>query len=98
MGYRKFAKRVHIKAGTVLEINIMMYPTTFQIGGIEVYGTSELLPKDVSTKTIITSGEIEHFQASSIKDVLDLVPGVQKSANPGLGQTTQMSIRGNETD
>ena len=98
IGYRSFAKRVHIKAGTMLEINIKMVPTTFQIGGIEVYGTSELLPKDVSTKTVITSGEIEHFQASSIKDVLDLVPGVQKSANPTLGQTTQMSIRGNETD
>jgi hypothetical protein len=77
MGYRKFAKRVHIKAGSMLEINIMMAPTTFQIGGIEVYGTSELLPKDVSTKTVITSGEIEHFQASSLKDVLDLVPGIQ---------------------
>lgn len=98
MGYRKFAKRVQIKAGTLLEINIIMIPTTFQIGGIEVYGTSELLPKDVSTKTVITSGEIEHFQASSIKDVLDLVPGVQKSDNPGLGKTTQMSIRGNEND
>jgi hypothetical protein len=98
MGYRKFAKRVHIKAGSMLEINIIMVSTTFQIGGIEVYGTSELLPKDVSTKTIITSGEIEHFQASSIKDVLDLVPGVQKSDNPGLGKTTQMSIRGNEND
>jgi hypothetical protein len=82
----------------MLEINIMMVPTTFQIGGIEVYGTSELLPKDVSTKTVITSGEIEHFQASSLKDVLDLVPGIQKSANPGLGQTTQVSVRGSETD
>jgi hypothetical protein len=98
MGFRKFDKRVHIKAGILLDIDITMYPTTFQIGGIEVFGTSELLPKDVSTKTVITSGEIEHFQASSIKDVLDLVPGVQKSANPGLGQTTQISVRGNESD
>jgi hypothetical protein len=98
MGYRKFAKRVHVKAGSILEINIMMVPTTFQIGGIEVYGTSELLPKDVSTKTVITSGEIEHFQASSLKDVLDLVPGVQKSENPGLGKTSQISIRGDESN
>jgi hypothetical protein len=98
MGFRKYAKKIHIQAGSILEINIELVPTTFQIGGIEVYGTSELLPKDVSTKTIITSGEIEHFQASSIKDVLDLVPGVQKSDNPGLGKTTQISVRGNETD
>jgi hypothetical protein len=98
MGYRKFSKRVHIKMGSLLEINIMMVPTTFQIGGIEVYGTSELLPNDVSTKTTITSGEIEHFQASSIKDVLDLVPGVQKSDNPGLGKTSQISIRGDESN
>jgi hypothetical protein len=98
MGYRKFVKKVHIKMGSLLEINIMMVPTTFQIGGIEVYGTSELLPKDVSTKTVITSGDIEHFQASSIKDVLDLVPGVQKSDNPGLGKTSQISVRGSETN
>ena len=98
MGYHKYVKRVHITAGHMIEINVSLVSTAFQIGGIEVIGSTDLIPRDVNTKTVITSGEIEHFQASSIKDVLDLVPGVQKSDNPGLGKTSQISVRGSEVD
>ncbi|NJD21747.1 MAG: hypothetical protein FIA82_03630 [Melioribacter sp.] len=98
MGYEKIIRKIKISAGILIELNFTMKQTAFQIGGIEVIGTTELLPSDVGTKTIITGGEIEHFQASSVKDVLDLVPGVQKTNNPGLGKTTQVYLRGMETD
>lgn len=98
VGYQKQIQKVRIREGEILEINFTLKSTSFQIGGIEVVGTSELLPKDVQTKTYINSGEIEHYQASSIKDVLDLVPGVQKTDNPGLGKTSQITVRGSETD
>ncbi|NUN07783.1 MAG: TonB-dependent receptor [Ignavibacteriaceae bacterium] len=98
VGYEKFITDVELKPSENKELNIKLKSTTFTIGGIEVIGTTELLPKDVNTKTVITSGEIEHFQASSIKDVLDLVPGVQKTDNPGLGKTTQIATRGEEND
>jgi len=98
VGYEKYSQKIKIIEGQVIEINITLISTAFQIGGIEVIGTSDLLPSDVTTKTTITSAEIEHFQAASIKDVLDLVPGIQKSDNPGLGKTTQVAVRGDESD
>jgi hypothetical protein len=98
MGYEKISRKIKITAGIIIELNFTLKTTAFQIGGIEVIGTSELLPTEVGTKTTITGGEIEHFQASSIKDVLDLVPGVQKSENPGLGKTSQVALRGNDND
>jgi len=98
IGYEKQSKKIKVTTGKVLTVNFVLKLTAFQIGGIEVVGTTELLPDDVSTKTVITSGEIEHYQASSIKDVLDLVPGIQKTDNPGLGKTSQVSVRGSEQD
>ncbi|MFA7419965.1 MAG: TonB-dependent receptor [Melioribacteraceae bacterium] len=98
MGYEKVIRRVKITAGILLEQNFTLKETAFLIGGIEVTGTRDLIPTDSRTKTTITSGEIEHYQASSIKDVLDLVPGVQKTSNPGLGKTSQVALRGNEGD
>lgn len=98
MGYEKQTQKIRVNAGEILEINFTLKSTSFQIGGIEVVGTTDLLPKDVNTKTYINSGEIEHYQASSLKDVLDLVPGVQKTDNPGLGKTSQITVRGSESD
>ncbi|MBI3124420.1 MAG: TonB-dependent receptor [Ignavibacteriales bacterium] len=98
MGYEKIIRKIKITAGILLEQNFILKETAFLIGGIEVTGTRDLIPTDSRTKTTITSGEIEHYQASSIKDVLDLVPGVQKTSNPGLGKTSQVALRGNELD
>jgi outer membrane receptor for Fe3+-dicitrate len=98
LGFESRSRRVKVVEGEAVEINFILKSSSFQIGGIEVIGTTDLLPKDVNTKTTITSGEIEHYQASSIKDVLDLVPGVQKSANQGLGKTATIAIRGDESD
>jgi hypothetical protein len=98
IGYEKQVQKIRVRAGEVLELNFTLKSTSFQIGGIEVVGHTELLPKDVTSKTYINSGEIEHYQASSLKDVLDLVPGVQKTDNPGLAKTSQITVRGSEQD
>jgi hypothetical protein len=98
VGYEKQSQKVRVRAGESLEINFILKSTSFQIGGIEVLGQRDLLPTDVTTKTYINSGEIEHYQASSLKDVLDLVPGVQKTDNPGLAKTSQITVRGSEND
>ncbi|RJP65861.1 MAG: hypothetical protein C4539_12385 [Ignavibacteriales bacterium] len=93
-----FEQEIIVVEGKIIELDFTLTSTSFQIGGIEVVGNSELIPTDVSTKTVINSGEIEHYQASSIKDVLDLVPGVQKTDNPGLSKTSQIAIRGDESN
>jgi hypothetical protein len=69
----------------------------FYIGGIEVSAERELLPENAVTTTSITSGEIEHLQASSLGDVLELIPG-QKFTNPGLEDVKQISLRQTPTD
>ncbi len=57
----------------------------FYIGGIEVSAQRELLPEKAPTTTTISSSEIEHLQASSLGDVLELIPG-QRFTNPGSGK------------
>lgn len=98
IGYRKESKEVVVKKGEIVTVDFYLESTAFYIGAIEVVGTTELIPKDASTKTVISGAEVEHFQASSIGDVLDLVPGIQKTSNPGLSKTSQVAIRGEETD
>ena len=66
----------------------------FMIGGIEVSAVEKsLIPTDVTTTRKITSGEVEHMQASSLGDVLSLVPGVEKSNNPGLSKSSKVGLR-----
>lgn len=98
IGYKKEAKEVVVRKGEIVTVDFYLESTAFYIGAIEVIGTTELIPKDANTKTVISGAEVEHFQASSIGDVLDLVPGVQKTSNPGLSKTSQVAIRGEETD
>lgn len=98
IGYAKERKDIWVKKGEVVIVDFVLESTAFYIGAIEVIGTYELIPKDANTKTVISGAEVEHFQASSIGDVLDLVPGIQKTSNPGLSRTSQVAIRGEETD
>jgi len=65
----------------------------FYIGGIEVSAKQDLLPKRVETTTQITSSDIEHIQATSLGDVLDLVPGVEKKNQPSLKKAITAKIR-----
>jgi len=65
---------------------------SFYIGGIEVTADRDLLPDKSSTTTKISSGEIEHLQASSLGDALELIPG-QKFTNPGLEGVKQIELR-----
>ncbi|MBN2601826.1 MAG: TonB-dependent receptor, partial [Candidatus Marinimicrobia bacterium] len=66
----------------------------FMLGGIEVCSEQkELIPEDVVTTRKISSGEIEHMQATNLGDVLSLIPGVEKSRNPGLSSSNYVGIR-----
>ena len=98
MGYAKVSRQLVVRAGDTVKVDFLMDETSFHIGGMEIIGTSELMPREAESKTVISSAEIEHFQASSIGDVLDLVPGVQKTENPGLGKSSQIAVRGDQTD
>ncbi|MBU0710677.1 TonB-dependent receptor [bacterium] len=66
----------------------------FMLGGIEVCSEQkDLIPEEAVTSRKISSGEIEHMQATNLGDILSLVPGVEKSNNPGLSKSSQVGIR-----
>jgi len=97
-GYgRTILLKIKISAGqtTFQQIYVRRSPDEgeqFYIGGIEVQAQNELLPEKAATVTSITSGEIEHIQASSLGDALELLPG-QKMTNPGLEDVKQIAVR-----
>ncbi|MBL7066521.1 MAG: TonB-dependent receptor [Candidatus Marinimicrobia bacterium] len=66
----------------------------FMLGGIEVCSVQkDLIPEEPVTSRKINSGEIEHMQATNLGDILALVPGIEKSNNPGLSKSSQVGIR-----
>ncbi|MCF6268910.1 MAG: TonB-dependent receptor [Melioribacteraceae bacterium] len=92
VGYTKKVVEIEIVKERLIQLNFNLKPESFNVGGIIVSAKDDLLPRDIATTTDISSGEIEHYQATNLGDVLDLVPGIQKT-NPGINKTSQIAIR-----
>lgn len=66
----------------------------FMLGGIEVSSESKaIIPEEIVTTRKVGSGEIEHMQATNLGDILTLMPGVEKSRNPGLSKMNYIGLR-----
>jgi hypothetical protein len=96
-GYKADSRKIVIAPGETRTEDFRLKLAPYFIGGMEVVADVELMPKESETKSTITSGQIEHMQASSLGDVLQLLPGV-KSENPGLVSVQQANIRGSDKD
>ncbi len=92
IGYEKVVKQITLETGRTVTLDASLKSTSFEIGTIEVVAKSEFLPITPETKTTVTSGEIEHMQASSLNDVLKLAPGVE-TTNPTLNNVEKAQIR-----
>ena len=92
MGYKTIEEKISFGASKTLEKTFNMVLEYFEIGGIIVQADRELLPTDAETKTRISSGEIEHLQASNLSDVMQLTPGI-RFENPGMAEKKQVGIR-----
>ncbi len=66
----------------------------FSIAGINVLDKRELLPEQIETTYEISGAEIEHNLSTNLGDVLELVPGVERTAPPGLSRKTNVGLRG----
>lgn len=66
----------------------------FMIGGITVLGERELIPEEIETIHEISSDEIEHQLSTNLGDILDLIPGVERTSSPGLSELSQVELRG----
>lgn len=100
VGYKKKILNVAVNPGKITFVECTLESQVFYIGTIEVTasGAEDIIPSEAVSKSLITGAEIEHFQATSLGDVLNLVPGIQKTDNPGIGKTSQVAIRGFEVD
>ncbi len=96
MGYETLVDTITVQAGWPFKKTYRLKLDYFEIGGIVVTAERELIPDEAASITRISSGEIEHIQASSLSDVLKLVPG-QRFDNPGLQEMKQASIRTGDT-
>lgn len=92
IGFEKVVQKIEIFSGKTIEKNFTLKSTSFEIGTIEVVAKSEFNPITPETKTIVSSSEIEHMQASSLNDVLKLTPGVE-TTNPTLNTSEKAQIR-----
>ena len=97
MGYKTFQDTVTLNPGETRTVTIRLELDYFQIGDVVVLAERELLPHAMETSTRISSGDIEHIQASSLGDIMQLVPG-QRFENPGMSAKKQASVRTNVSD
>ena len=66
----------------------------FSIGGITVLERKDLIPDKIETTHEISSAEIEHQLSTNLGDILDIVPGIERTKAPGLSAKTQVELRG----
>ncbi|MGD1047362.1 MAG: carboxypeptidase regulatory-like domain-containing protein [Candidatus Krumholzibacteriaceae bacterium] len=66
----------------------------FAIGGITVVDKKNILPEKIETTHQISSADIEHYLSTNLGDIMDLVPGVERTKNPGLSQMSILELRG----
>jgi len=98
--YESVLPNVELEPGKAKRITVDMVPGDpaqqlfFGLGGINVVGTKELLPEELTTTHQISSAEIEHNLSTNLGDVLTLVPGVERTEPPGLARKTQVAFRG----
>jgi len=90
---------VEIRSDEATVLNIQLCPGDeneflfLEIGGIQVTADRELLSEEPETVHSISSGEIEHMQANSLADVLDMIPGNEKTSQLGLQRAQSITLR-----
>ncbi|MDP4174460.1 MAG: TonB-dependent receptor [Bacteroidota bacterium] len=93
IGYEKLTEKITLDRSMTLTRDFKLKNTSFVIGSIEVVANNNFIPNTPETKTVISSGEIEHVQAASLNDVLKLTPGVETTTNPNFANAEKASIR-----
>lgn len=97
--YSLVLPEVKVNAGKTTKLQVVMYPGNeneflfLEIGGIQVTAQRDLLPQEPETVHHITSGEIEHMQATNLADVLEMIPGNEKSTHLGLQSKQKINLR-----
>ncbi len=95
LGYEVILDTIVVSRGEQVRREYHLVPTFFEIGAITVVAPDDLLSRELDTRTVITSGEIQHTESTSLGNLLQLMPGVT-TTNPTLSSPEQAVIRGGD--
>ncbi|NOZ60503.1 MAG: TonB-dependent receptor [Calditrichaeota bacterium] len=101
--YPRYLKQIVVPSQGEKKIKIYLPQSSaaedvFEIGGIKVEAKRDLLPREYTATTRISSGEIENLQATNLGDVLEMVPGLEKTNRLGLDRAIHANVRGSSND
>ncbi len=89
LGYEKFALTFDLKRYSGQPLTLQIAPATYDMKEVTVVAQKG---KDLNTSTVLSTAAIEHVQATSLGDIMQLIPG-NIITNPDLADPQQLSIR-----
>ena len=89
LGMEKFEKKILLSEKKVHKLNISIKPVSYEMDEIVVLAEEK---SGLGSSSNIQKTAIEHLQPSSLKDIMQLLPG-QISSNPDLSSAAKISIR-----
>ncbi len=95
LGLKEVNVDLDLKPGETKELNIVVPYLSLEVE--EVVITAKENPNRMSSSSTIGLQAIEHIQASSLGDIMQLLPG-QVATNPDLNQSNQATLRSNSSD
>jgi len=95
MGLKDKIVEVDLKPGEEKVLDVKMVYLSLAIDEIVI--TAKENPNQLSTSSLIETQAIEHIQASSLGDIMQLLPG-QAIENPDLNTKNQASLRSSTSD
>lgn len=104
-GYTKYLQTVKVSfPGMNDTIRLFLVPSQkmsediFFIGGIEIVAKSGSEINELGSVTSIQSGQIEHIQAASLGDVLEMLPGTEMNNQANLKEPIRGILRDPRSD
>ena len=97
--YHTVLPEISLPADSTITLTVELIPGDarqflyLSLGGILVTARDSLPDSEMGELMDITSGEMEHVQATNLGDVLDAVPGVVRVNKPGLWRPMQVGLR-----
>ncbi|MCK9305504.1 MAG: TonB-dependent receptor plug domain-containing protein, partial [Bacteroidales bacterium] len=91
LGYEVEKRKLILNAGINEQIEVSLKETSLALSEVNVVARSSKAGE--ATGSYIARQALDHLQATSLKDILQLIPGQLISSNPSLNKIGQFSIR-----
>ncbi len=89
LGMQKFEKKIYLSESKIYNLDIVLKTISFSMNEVKILATEN---RESGSSSLIKKTAIDHLQATSLKDVLQLLPG-KLSINPNLSKEATINIR-----